>query len=273
MKFLLVCASIVLVAVAAIGHDMFLVLPGHHFPEGSPISVALFNGTFDTSENTIDRERMLDVTVVDGAGQATHPSPEQWRDQGKVSYLDFQSGWPGTYLVGVSTAPRMIELTAEEFNDYLQHDGVLDVLEVRRRDGTMDQPAVERYSKHVKTILQVGDPTTDSFRHRLEYPIEIVPMQNPATLATGDSLEFLVLAEGEPVTNQLVYASYEGFHSRDETGAHREAAALRTDDKGVARVELTQSGRWYLRLIRMLPSADLGVDYESNWATLTFEVP
>jgi len=272
MKPLLVSASIVLVAVAAIGHDMFLVLPGHYFPEGSPISIALYNGTFDTSENTIDRERMLDVTVIDGTGQATHPSAEQWRDQGKVSYLDFQSGSPGTYLVGVSTAPRMIELTAEEFNEYLKHDGVLDVLEERRRDGTVDQPAAERYSKHVKTILQVGESATDSFGYRLGYPIEIVPMQNPATLVAGGSLEFLVLAEGEPAVNQLVYASYEGFHSHDETGVHREAATLRTDARGVVRIELTRSGRWYLRLIRMLPSDDEGVDYESNWATLTFEV-
>jgi uncharacterized GH25 family protein len=82
-----------------------------------------------------------------------------------------------------------------------------------------------------------------------------------------------VLAEGEPVADQLVYASYEGFHSHDETGSHREAATLRTDAKGVARIELTRSGRWYLRLIRMLPSDAEGVDYESNWATLTFEVP
>ena len=43
--------------------------------------------------------------------------------------------------------------------------------------------------------------------------------------------------------------------------------------EGVAQVELTRSGRWYLRLIRMLPSDDEGVDYESNWTTLTFEVP
>ena len=82
-----------------------------------------------------------------------------------------------------------------------------------------------------------------------------------------------MLADGEPAGDQLVYASYAGFHSHDETGTHREAAALRTDAKGVARVEITRPGRWYLRLIRMLPSDDEGVDYESNWATLTFEVP
>jgi uncharacterized GH25 family protein len=166
----------------------------------------------------------------------------------------------------------MIELTAEEFNEYLRHDGVLDVLEARRSSGMADQPAAERYSKHVKTILQVGETATDTFGHRLAYPIEIVPMANPASLAAGATLEFLVLAEGEPVAKQLVYASYEGYHGHDDTGAHREAATLRTDDQGMAQVELTRSGRWYLRLIRMLPSDDGGVDYESNWATLTFEV-
>jgi uncharacterized GH25 family protein len=273
MKQFLVCAAVILVAVVAFGHDMFLVLPDHNFPEGSPISVALYNGTFDKSENTIDRDRMLDVTVIDGAGQATHPSAELWREEGAVTYLDFKSGPPGTYVVGVSTAQRMIELTAEEFNEYLKHDGVLDVLEARERDGIVDQPAAERYSKHVKTILQVGDATTDTFDHRFGYPIEIVPLANPASLAAGKTFEFLVLAAGEPAANQLVYASYEGFHSHDDTGAHREAATLRTDSQGVAKVKLTRSGRWYIRLIRMLPSDDEGVDYESNWATLTFEVP
>ena len=55
---------------------------------------------------------------------------------------------------------------------------------------TLDEAARERYSKHVKTILQVGDRATAS---------------------------------------------------------------------------------WSLRLIRMVKVAEEGVDYESNWATLTFE--
>jgi uncharacterized GH25 family protein len=273
MKRFLVCASVLMVAAVGLSHDMFLVLPDHDFLPGSKITVSLYNATFDKSENIIDRERMIDVTVIDGAGEATHPSPEQWREDGTVTLLDFDSGSPGTHVVGVSTAPRMIELTAKEFNEYLEHDGVLDVLEARRNGGTAGQPAAERYSKHVKTILQVGEKATDTFDHRLGYPIEIVPLANSVSLAAGETLEFLVLAAGELVADQLVYASYEGFHSHDDTGAHREAATLRTDDNGVGRVELTRSGRWYLRLIRMLPSDDEGVDYESNWATLTIEIP
>ena len=122
-------------------------------------------------------------------------------------------------------------------------------------------------------LLQVGEGATDTFDHRFGYPIEIVPLANPASLTAGGTLEFLVLAAGEPVPGQLVYASYEGFHGHDDAGAHREAAMVRTNGEGVAQVELTRAGRWYLRLIRMLPSDDEGVDYESNWTTLTFEVP
>jgi uncharacterized GH25 family protein len=272
MQRFLVCVAVTLAAIAGFGHDLFLVVPDHHFSIGSPITVALYNGTFDTSENTIGRERMLDVTVIDGAGEATHPAAEQWREDGTATLLDFKAGAPGTHVVGVSTAPRMIELTAEEFNEYLRHDGVLDVLEARRVGGTADQPAAERYSKHVKTILQVGRMATDTFDHRFGYPIEIVPLANPASLSVGESLAFQVLAAGVPVADQSVHASYEGFHGHDDSGGHREAAAVRTDDQGTAQVELTRSGRWYLRLIRMLPSDDEGVDYESNWATLTFEV-
>ena len=264
-----------LLALAASGvwaHDMFLVLAEHHLAPNSPASVSLYNGTFEKSENAIARDRMLDVSVVDGAAQVSHPATDQWRDEGSVAILDFETGEPGTYVVGVSTGTNMIELTAEEFDDYLKHDGVLDVLEARQQEGDLDKSVRERYSKHVKTILQVGDAVTDSHSVRLGYPIEIVPLANPSSLDIGDSLEFLVLADGKPVADQLVYASYEGFHSHDESGTHREAASARTDDEGIVKVELSKAGRWYVRLIRMLPVDEAGADYESNWATLTFEI-
>jgi uncharacterized GH25 family protein len=166
----------------------------------------------------------------------------------------------------------MIELSAEEFNDYLKHDGVVDILAQREGAGTLDRSANERYSKHVKTILQVGGTATDSYSHRLGYPVEIVPLANPASSSPGTTLKVLVLADGKPVANQLVYANYEGYHTRGEGGDHREAITTRTDESGVASIEVSRSGRWYVRLIRMVPVNEDGVDYESNWATLTFQV-
>lgn len=272
MKRALIVGVFVLLAPGVWAHDMFLVLSEHNLPPESAVNVALYNGTFEKSENAIARDRMIDVSVVDGDSEVSHPTTGQWRDEGSVAILDFKTGASGTYLVGVSTAANMIELTAVEFEDYLMHDGVLDVLEARQHEGDLEQPVRERYSKHVKTILQVGDSVTESHSFRLGYPIEIVPLANPASLDVGDSLGFLVLADGEPVADQLVYASHEGFHSHDDSGAHREAASARTDNKGIVKVELAKAGRWYVRLIRMLPVDEEGADYESNWATLTFEI-
>jgi uncharacterized GH25 family protein len=272
MKRTLIACVMVLIPIATLGHDMFLVVPDHNVPAESDVTVALYNGTFDKSENTIDRERMIDVSVVDGTGQISNPAAKQWREEGTATLLDLRTGSPGTYVLGISTKARMIELTAEEFNDYLEHDGVIDVLEQRRKAGTLDRPAKERYSKHVKTILQVGKTATDSYAQQLGYPLEIVPLVNPATLSPGDTLKVRVLADGEPVAGQLVYASHAGYHSHDESGDHREAIKTRTDGSGVAGIEISRSGRWYVRLIRMLSAGDDGVDYESNWATLTFQV-
>jgi len=260
-----------LLASPIVAHDMFLVAPDHDFPLDSVVIISLYNGTFEKSENTIDRDRMVDVTVIDGKGGVTHPSPDQWREEGNVTLLSFDAGDPGTHVVGLSTKANMIELSAEDFNEYLEHDGVLDVLEARRESGSLDTAARERYSKHVKTIVQVGDQVTDTWSSRLGYPVEIVPLANPSGLCPGDTLEFEVLSDGKPAASQLFYASYEGHHSHVESGGHREAIAAQTDAEGVGRIELSKPGRWYVRLIRMLESPDEGVEYESNWATLTFE--
>ena len=272
MKRLVTICALATVAVPLAAHDMFLVIEDHQLPVESEVSVSLYNGTFDKSENAIDRERMIDVSLVDGQGDISHPATGQWQDEDKTSVLKFRTGDPGTYVLGVSTKPNMIELSAEDFNEYLAHDGVLDVLEGRQKDGTLDQAANERYAKHVKTILQVGEVATEIYSTLLGYPIEIVPQTNPADLSPGDSLRVLVMADGSPAADQLIYASYAGYHSHAETGGHQEAIHTRTDDNGVAEIEITRSGRWYIRLIRMLPVTEDGVDYESNWATLTFEV-
>jgi hypothetical protein len=49
------------------------------------------------------------------------------------------------------------------------------------------------------------------------------------------------------------------------------ARGYRADAAGVVRVPITRRGKWYVKFIRMEPVKD-SVDYESKWASLTFEV-
>jgi hypothetical protein len=41
---------------------------------------------------------------------------------------------------------------------------------------------------------------------------------------------------------------------------------------GTATVDVDRPGRWYLKFVHMTPVTQQGLDYESKWATMTFEV-
>ncbi|NET31434.1 MAG: DUF4198 domain-containing protein [Cyanothece sp. SIO1E1] len=268
------------------GHDMFLKLDTYMLPPNTAASIELFNGTFESSDNTIDRDRMVDVSLV-GNGQRMVVDTSQWREKEGVTILDFNTGEAGTWLAGVSTRARNIEMSAEDFNKYLEHDGVLDMLAWRKENDVLDQAAVEKYSKHVKTIFQVGDKRTGDWGQMLGYPIEFVPLNNPYDMHIGEVLTVELLWQGEPLVNQLVYVGSDGNqhdhehgHSHDHSHESEEdhhhhgegVQQLRTDSNGQLSFKVTDNGRWYLRTIHLTTSEEAGLTHESNWATLTFKV-
>ena len=271
----------VVIVTAARAHTMFLKLDSFFLEPNSTAKVALINGDFDNSENAIARDRMLDVSVV-GPGGVVHPPESAWRDSAvfhwspdsvDTAVLTFETGDPGTYLIGVSTAARVITLSAEDFNEYLVHDGITDLIEERAAAGKTNDEATERYSKHVKALVQVGDARSGEWAHELGYPVEFMPLSNPYELGRGDELQVRFLRAGQPVANQLVYANYEDHHGHDHAGEHVEAVKTRTNADGLATIPLSGTGRWYVRTIHMVETtSEADVDYESNWATLTFQV-
>ena len=251
------------------GHTLFLKLNTYFLKPHSSCVVALFNGTFQKSENHISRDRIADATIVLPGGQRIHPQPSWWRDRDSQTEMVFRTGEPGTYVVGVSIKPNLIRLTADQFNEYLEHDGLPDILQLRKKEGKLHSAARERYSKHVKAILQVGERRTETYATPLNYPVEIIPLVNPYELSSGDLFSARILKFGKPLAGQLVFASYDSYRPGN---GNEEAVSIRSDSSGVIRFTLSAKGRWYVRLINMVEVHEKDVDYESNWATLTFEV-
>jgi uncharacterized GH25 family protein len=71
---------------------------------------------------------------------------------------------------------------------------------------------------------------------------------------------------GAPLSGALVVAL-----SRDAPGSRLSA---RTDGEGRVSLVLTRSGAWLVKAVHMVPApAESGADWESLWASLTFEVP
>ena|SRR5207249_12255057 len=75
-----------------------------------------------------------------------------------------------------------------------------------------------------------------------------------------------------PVLNGTFFKS-EGLASRRARGrSGMVQRRTRTDSDGVAEVTLDGAGRWYVKFVHMVRATQKGLDYESRWATLTFEV-
>ena len=82
----------------------------------------------------------------------------------------------------------------------------------------------------------------------------------------GQTMEVLCLKDGKPLKNQFVMTG------RDDGGKLITGLNLRTDKKGIVRVILDGAGKWYIKFIQMTRLKDPKVNYESKWATLTFEI-
>lgn len=246
-------------------HELFLKTNSHFMEPDANVELYLFNGTFDQGENIITRDRIIDPKVI-GPAYRFVPDSGDFFDKETVTFLSLKTGSPGTYVAGISTLPRIIELSSKDFREYLEHEGLDDVINERNRRGIAGQAAREKYSKHVKAILQVGDDRTRDFAQPMDYPIEFIPLENPYELSVGDSLPFQLLFQGRPLANQVVHFSFRN------DGENTTEGSTRTDQNGKLVIELTESGKWYIATIHMAESPEEGLDYESNWATLTFEV-
>lgn len=279
-SFYLLSAIIVLSS-----HDLYIKMETYFLQSNQEATLSLYNGTFEKSENTIALDRILDASIV-AHNKKRAITSEQWKDHDStITQISFNTGETGTYVVGVSTKARSFKQSATDFNMYLKHDGVLDMLDQRFKDGELDQDAIESYEKHVKAIYQVGDLKTNDWNTVLGYPLEFVPLSNPYEKYSDEKLDVKLLLEGKPLQNQLVYADHISTahsHSHHEHGhdhkhendhTHTNGQQLRTNSEGVITVNLSGDGIYYLRTIYMEKLSDNDtLTHQSKWSTLSFEV-
>jgi uncharacterized GH25 family protein len=268
MKTIIVAAAAAWLSTGALAHDMFLKPSAYRLAPGQSTVIDLFTGTFEKSENPVVRARMA-ATPVSVAGRVSLIDAAHWSDDAVASHLRFTATTAGTHAIGLSTRQSRISLSATDFDDYLRHDGIEDVLAERQRGPRSGADVVERYAKHVRTVVQVGDVLTDDAARPLGFPTELLLLDNPATLGVGTTLTFRALLHGRPLPGQLVYARAAGGAA---PAADPAMLKIRTAADGTGSLRIDRPGPWYLTFIHMTKSAEPGIDYESNWSTVTFEV-
>ena len=171
----------------------------------------------------------------------------------------------GTQLIAMQSNYAFIELEGEKFNAYLKEDGLEDIHELRTKNNTLDKPAKEFYGRFVKLLVQVGNKKTDSYKKKIGTPVEIIPLQNPYALKSGDYLECKILFNGKPLIEQMVKVWY-------KINTTTFLQNMYTEKDGTVKFPLSSTGPWMVSTVKMIESQMPGADYQSMWSSLVFEV-
>jgi len=158
MRLQLFMLSLMVVAVAAtslLAHDLWLI-PPNPATAAKPLDVRAVTGMkFPKSEHAPDPAKFARRVVILPDG--TEGKVEAAGIDEGAGLLRFTPADAGIYAVAVETTPKIIKLEATAFNEYLVSDGLPHIFLLRSKEGTLDRPATERYSKSPKALVQVGE--------------------------------------------------------------------------------------------------------------------
>lgn len=256
-------------ASASFAHDFWLQPATFQPVVGERIDVRLLVGEhFVGDEVGRKEERIVSFVAVDPAGRE---EKIQGRD-GSAPAGVWRASKPGLHVLGYRSNATGIELEAEKFEEYLVSEGLEHVVEERKRLGESTRKGRESYARCAKSfVVATGDaPRTDAqtkgWDRALGYPLEIVPTSDPVRLAADAELEVRVLHLGAPLANALV-----GCMPKSDPKLEVRA---RTDAEGRVAFEPKSGGVHLLRVVHMTRAAEgLAHDWESHWASLTFQLP
>jgi uncharacterized GH25 family protein len=242
-------------------HDFWIEPPAVRAP-GSSLPVRLRVGEHFSGEAfPRDPTHIARFVVVGPDGEAAVPGIPGRDPAGHVP-VDA----PGLYTIGYRSQPRSITTGAAAFEAYLAAEGLEHIIRLRAERGVSEAPATERFSRCAKALVAVGDGAAATGDTSLDMPLELFAERNPSQAAPGDALAFRLLHEGRPLAGALVIA-----HDR---GAKTHALRARTDASGRVAFRLPHGGAWLVKSVHMIEaSPGSGADWESLWASLTFELP
>jgi len=177
---------------------------------------------------------------------------------------NFSANRAGNYLLSMERNWSYIKLEPQKFEDYLREDGMEYISAERAKLGETAKEARERYSRFIKSLLQVGDKRDETYKKPIGLKLEITPLENPYSKRVGDKLKFQVTFDGKPLANRTIFAE----------NRNSEKQRMKTDRNGKITVKLDQNGLWLVRMVTMRRcAADCGeADWESFWSAFSFGV-
>jgi uncharacterized GH25 family protein len=151
-----------------------------------------------------------------------------------------------------------------EFAAFLAYEGITGLVPPDQRGRV---PVTETYSRCAKSLLVAGKPEPGSAPDRaFGLPLELVAETDPYSGKTGE-FRVQLLYRGAPLPGAQVTAFNKAVPGK-------RLAEVRTDASGHAQLTLDRKGAWLLNAVHLIPAQkQSGAQWETLWASLTFEIP
>jgi len=251
-----------LLAAPAVAHD-FWIEPTTFRPQvGETVGIALRVGQGFRGDPVPRMNELIETFVAVSRGGEMPLGGRPGRDPAGVA----QIADPGWIVVGYRSRPKPLELPPDKFEQYLKEEGLEKIIATRAEKGDSQKPSKEIYSRCAKSLLDANGAGSAGYDRALGLRLELVPGKSPKEVGSGRSLPLRLLYEGKPLAGALIVAI-----NRDDPGKRLSA---RSDKAGRVAFELAPAGVWLVKAVHMVPApAASGADWESLWASLTFEIP
>ena len=245
-----------------LAHDFWIEPSSFHPPAGADLAVSLRVGEHFRGDPVprVD-PKIVKFVLVSSTGETPIGGLPAVDPAGLVRVVT-----PGLAVLGYRSQRTAITLEPDKFEKYLEDEGLDAVLKARKARGEQTRPGNEVYSRCAKSLIAVGGTGKSGFDRALGFTTEIVAESSPVALHAGDSMRVRVLHEGAPLAGALVKAI--ALDDPDNT------LSTRSGKDGRASFRLARKGVWLVKTVHMVPAPkETGADWESLWASLTFEIP
>lgn len=265
MKKIFFACSLLSLLTLLSSHEFWLEPDKFIYDRGDEINVSFLVGENFEGENwTGDSSKIYSLVYYYGGVKDEIPRK---LFPGKGDTLHLRQYDEGTNMLAYNSYSSLIRLDAEEFNKYLEEDGLTNAIEYRKEHNETDSAAVELYMRSVKTIFQVGAIKDETYKRTTSLPLDIIPQSHPYKHNDGDEMIFKILYKGDPFANALVKL----WHSnKGETTK----IDLKTDENGFVKFPVQTKGRWMLSCVKMehleRDPTKLYVPWQSYWGSCTW---
>ena len=261
LRLVVVCVILVAPGIAA-AHDFWLYPTTHQLAKPGPIDVRVCLGQPGEVEDLERRPAHIKKFEAYGEGK---PVPiagtPKASPAGRVE-LTGEHIYTLLYLSNFSG----VELPPRAFENYLAEEGLLDIIVQREQLGEAERPGLDSFSRYAKALVRVGN-AREGYDRRLGLQAELVAIVDPFVGGEGGFLEFELWYLDKKHAGALV----ELFKIEDKNIAP--VAKAKSDGDGRVRFVTPGIGRWMVTATTMRRATyPLEGDWESSWASLSFEV-